>query len=287
MIMKFLILSFLILLLSVSAIGQVGASGSMALAPARFELEMKPGTETTVVLNLDFRAGSESSQPVRIVASLNDWTMTKDGRVEYFRSNSQPNSAAPWMIYTPGEASVVPGTIHPIRVTISVPENAVPGDHLAALIIEQRPDQLKFETNARQMIVRYRLASVFYIKVPGLTRKGSVENLYAESTGDGVIVKPTLRNDGNSVIRPLAEVKILDNEGKIIADVPESEILPVLANSAVDQPVSIAKSLAPGTYTVKYRVDFRDGGKVTEGQTELLVKPPVQIASDGKSTKRP
>lgn len=286
--MKFLILSFvLLLLLSVSAIGQVGASASMALAPARFELEMKPGTETTVVLNLDFRAGSESSQPVRIVASLNDWTMTKDGRVEYFRSSSQPNSAAPWMIYTPGEASVVPGTIHPIRVTISVPENAVPGDHLAALIIEQRPDQLKFETNARQMIVRYRLASVFYIKVPGLTRKGSVENLFAESTGEGIVVSPTLKNEGNSVIRPVADIKIVDSEGKVVADVPESEILPVLGGAAVNQPVTIARSLGPGNYTVKYRVDFRDGGKVTEGQTELVVNPRVQIASDGKAVKKP
>jgi len=39
-----------IICLSVSALAQ---SGGMALGPARFELEMKPGTETTVVVNLD------------------------------------------------------------------------------------------------------------------------------------------------------------------------------------------------------------------------------------------
>ena len=126
------------MILPLSAAAQTAASdtppssGSMALSPARFELEMKPGTETTVVVNLDYRSEGGSTMPARIVASLNDWTITKDGRVEYSRANTQPNSASSWMIYTPGEAAVTPGTIHQIRVTVAVPANATPGDHLAA-----------------------------------------------------------------------------------------------------------------------------------------------------------
>ena len=46
------------------------AGNGISLAPARLELEMQPGTETTVVVNLDYHATSENSQPVRIVASL-------------------------------------------------------------------------------------------------------------------------------------------------------------------------------------------------------------------------
>lgn len=254
------------------------ASGSMAVAPARFELEMKPGTETTVVVNLDFRPGGESTRPVRILASLNDWTMTKDGRVEYFRAGTRERSASSWLLYSPGEATVLPGSIHQIRVTVSVPENAAPGDHLTALIIEQRPEKLAPAENTRQVIVRYRMASVFYIKVPGLTRKGGVENLYAEATPEGILVTPTLRNEGNTVIRPVTGVKILDSAGKVVADVPESEALPVLAASSINQPVTIARRLEPGKYTVKYRVDFQDGRQVTEGVTELVVAAPAQIA---------
>ncbi len=290
--MKTLALFFLILLgFSTVSLAQttpydpVPVGGSMAVSPARFELEMKPGTETTVVVNLDYRSGGESKEPVRIVASLNDWTITKDGRVEYFKANTRENSASPWLIYTPGEAAVVPGTIHQIRVTIAVPQNALPGDHLTSLIIEQRPEKLKYEANSKQMIVRYRMASVFYIKVPGLTKKGSVENLIAEATPDGILVTPTLKNDGNSVIRPVANVKVFDPDGKMVADIPESEILPVLAGSLLDQPVTIAKSLAPGSYTVKYRIDFQDGGKVTEGITDLVVK--TQIAAGEKPAKKP
>lgn len=260
--------------------------GSMGISPARFELEMKPGTETTVVINLDYRTGV-NSQPVRILATLNDWNITKDGRVEYSRANSLSNSASSWLIYSPGEAAVTPGTVHQIRVTIAVPQNATPGDHLTALIIEQRPEKLKFEQNVRQMIVRYRMASVFYIKVPGLTQKGSVENLLAESTPDGIVVTPSLKNTGNSMVRPTASLKVLDTDGKVVAELPEVDPLPVLAGAELNQAVRLDKSLAPGNYTVKYRIDFQDGHKATEGITDLVVRNVTQIAKSGTTTKTP
>ncbi len=264
------------------------AGDSMALSPARFELEMKPGTEQTVVVNLDYRSKGESKVPARIVATLNDWSITKDGQVEYSRANSKPNSASPWLIYSPGEAAVIPGTVHQIRVTISVPENATPGDHLTSLIIEQRPENIKFEqTNVKQVVVRYRMASVFYIKVPGLTKKGNIENLYAESTPEGIFVTPTLKNEGNSMIRPTSSVKILDADGKIVADLPEGESLPILAGSELNQALKIDKSLPPGSYTVKYRVDFQDGNRATEGITDLVVKTPTQIANTGTTVRKP
>jgi hypothetical protein len=54
--------------------------------------------------------------------------------------------------------------------------------------------------------------------------------------------------------------------------VPESETLPVLGGATLQRPYTIEQTLAPGAYTVRYRVDFQDGGKVTEGITDLIVK---------------
>lgn len=258
----------------------------MALSPARFELEMKPGTETTVVVNLDYRGGSGSTDPVRIVAALNDWTITPDGRVEYAAANTLPMSASPWLVFTPGEAAVIPGTIHQIRVTISVPADAAPGDHLTALVIQQRPEKLNAAQNLRQMIVRYRMASVFYIKVADLTRRGNFENLFAESTPGGLLVRPTFKNTGNSMIRPTAAVKVLNAEGKMVAELPDLEPMPILAGSESNQAVLIDKNLDPGVYTVKYRVDFQDGNKATEGITEVVVRA-AQVAAEKNAPKKP
>src|SRR5207247_5515108 len=102
-----------------------------------------------------------------------------------------PNSASGWLIYSPAETTVTPGNVHSIRVTISVPKDATPGDHLSALIVEQRPDTIKLIQNRRQMVVRYRMAAVFYIKVGQLTRRGSLENLHVEAGPSGVrVIRP-------------------------------------------------------------------------------------------------
>ena len=246
-------------------------SGSgISLAPARIEMEMRPGTEATVVVDLDYHA-AENSQPVRIVASLNDWTLNRNGEVEFQKANTLPNSASGWLIYSPAETTVTPGNVHSIRVTISVPKDATPGDHLSALIVEQRPDTIKLIQNRRQMVVRYRMAAVFYIKVGQLTRRGSLENLHAEASADSVRLIPTLKNQGNSAIRPLASAQITNAAGQIVAEATENESLPVLAGSELAKPLTIEKALAPGVYNIKYRVDFQDGNRPTEGVTDLVV----------------
>ena len=247
-------------------------TGGISLAPARFELEMQPGSETTVVVNVDYHTAAENSQPVRIVASLNDWTIDRDGQVRFEKPNTLPNSASSWLIHSPAETMVIPGKIHAVRVTISVPKDATPGDHLTALIVEQRPDSIKLNENRRQVVIRYRMGAVFYIKVPQLSRQGSLESLRAEATENQVTVTPVLKNGGNSVIRPLTSLKITDSTGVAIADLPQKEALPLLGGSELMQPVIVETRLRPGTYNVKYRVDFQDGTRPTEGITELVVK---------------
>ena len=247
------------------------AGNGISLAPARIELEMQRGSETTVVVNLDYHATTENSQPVRIVASLNDWTIDRDGQVKFERANTLPNSASPWLIYSPAETTVVPGNSHAIRVTISVPKDATPGDHLTALIVEQRPDNIKLNQNRRQMVIRYRMAAVFYIKVPQLRRQGSLESLRAEANAEQVVVTPLLKNSGNSVIRPLTSLKVTDSSGVAVAELSQKESLPLLGGAELLQPLMLESRLAPGTYTVKYRVDFQDGSRPTEGVTELVI----------------
>jgi len=256
----------------------------ISLAPARLELEMQPGSETTVVVNLDYHSVGANYQPVRIVASLNDWTINRDGEVRFERANTLPNSASSWLIYSPAETTVIPGNLHSIRVTVSVPKDATPGDHLSALIIEQRPDNIKLNENRRQVVIRYRMAAVFYIKVPQLRRQGSLESLRAEATAEQVVVTPLLKNAGNSVIRPLTSLKVTDAAGVAVAELLQKESLPLLGGAELAQPVVLETRLAPGTYAVKYRVDFQDGSRPTEGVTELVI-PATQRTSNGPMTR--
>jgi hypothetical protein len=244
----------------------------ISLAPARLELEMQPGSETTVVVNLDYHTNTGNSQPIRIVASLNDWTIDRTGQVRFEKPNTLPNSASSWLIYSPAETTVIPGNLHAIRVTVSVPKDATPGDHLTALVIEQRPENIKLDTNRRQMVIKYRMAAAFYIKVPQLRRQGSLENLKVEAKDDELTVTPLLKNSGNSVIRPLTSLRVMNGAGKAVLELPQAETLPLLGGSELMEPLVVQARLAPGTYTASYRVDFQDGSRPTEGVTEFVIR---------------
>lgn len=276
---------FILFVMPASAFGQsegeqpqdtstAGRDG-IGVAPARFEMPMMPGTEKTVVVNVIYNSATGEARPCRLVAYLGDWTILGNGETEFYRAGTRPRSASPWLIYSPAEVTAVPGKVHPIRVTISVPKDAAPGDHLAALFVESRPDNIKLEQNHRQVILRFRMAALFYIMVPQLTRKGSLENLKASETENGIVVTPTLKNSGNSHLRPIHSVKVLDATGAAVVDLSPRESLPVLGNSEMSPPLLIEKTLPPGTYSVQYRIDFKDGSSVTEGQTDLIIGPRI------------
>jgi methionine-rich copper-binding protein CopC len=246
------------------------ADGSaIALSPARFEAEMEPGSETTFVINLNYR--SKDTTPTRVAVSLNDWTMTGEGQINYAKAGTNVNSASSWIVYSPSDAMVTPGKTNSIRVTISVPMNATPGDHVVAIIVEPRPDNPKLTHNEKVVAVRYRMASTIYVKVPGLVRLGSLEKLKTSSTPDGIAITPTLKNSGNSLIRPLQSAKLIDAAGVVVEETPELESLPVLAGSELTRTLLLEKKVAAGKYTVRYRVNFQDGGKVVEGVSSVVV----------------
>lgn len=275
-----------------SAVDEKASAGSdgIALAPARFELEMQPGSETTVVINLDYHTARADAQPSRIIATLNDWTIDQAGGVQFYKAGTQAGSASPWIIYSPSEVTVQPGQTHSIRVTITVPKDAAPGDHLAALIVEQRPDTIKYNRSVRQMLVRFRMASMFYITVPQTTRRGTLENLQATAGPQGITITPTLKNEGNSAIRPLSSIQITDSHGRTVIELAEGESLPVLGGSLLSKSLKIDKTLPPGIYTVKYRVDFQGNGKATEGITDLVVKEDITnepVAATPKGIDKP
>jgi hypothetical protein len=269
---------------------QVPPLDDITISPSRVELVMPPGSQRTVVVNLIYTAVSGRAAPTRVLAYLGDWDISKDGKIGFYKPGTLENSACSWMIYSPVEDTLVPGRTHRIRVTISVPEGAAPGDHLAALFAEPRPDNIKTAQNQKQVQMKFRLASIFYIMVPGLTQKGTLSNLKAEAAEGRLVITPRFKNEGNSHIRPVYSVKVTDPAGVIVAEIANIESLPVLAHSETDLPVILEKNIPEGDYTVHYRVDLGDGG-ITEGETGLVVrqKPPVRTeaaagAKEGKIT---
>jgi len=262
------------LLLTHSAAAQPAAAprpSEIALAPTRFELPMAPGTEQTVVVNVISSGSDANAKPTRLLASLGDWTLTPTGDMSFAKPGTTPGSAAPWMIYSPVELSVTPGKTYPIRVTISVPKDATPGDHLAVLFVEERPGDIKTKKNVKQLTFHFRLAAVFYVMVTPLNAKGALAGLQANVVPGALEVIPTLRNEGNTHLRPAQSFQLLDASGKVVLEQEPSEGYPLLGGGELKQAMRVPQSLAAGEYSLRYRVDFKDGSKVIEGRTRVTV----------------
>ena len=244
----------------------------VVITPSRHELIMAPGTERTVVVDVIYTSESGKSAPARLVAYLNDWAIDKSGAIQFYAAGSKLDSATSWILHSPVELQIAPGSNTTIRVTITVPKDATPGDHTAALILEPRPDVLKTDPTRKRLQTRFRLAAIFYIMVPDLTTKPSLQNLRAETNDKGIVVIPTIRNEGNTHVRPVHSIKLVDPAGVIAAEITDTEWLPVLGGTETELRLLIEKTIPPGTYSVRYRVNFADGSALTEGQTELIVR---------------
>lgn len=243
----------------------------ITISPSRHELVMLPGAIKTVVVKLIYTSVSGKAEPTRVLTYPGDWSLSRDGKMGFYKPGTIANSACAWLTYSPVEDTIIPGNTHAIRVTISVPADAKPGDHRAVLFVEPRGDNLKLSQSRKQVRMKFRLASIFYIMVPALTRKPSLENLKAEASEKSVVVTPTFKNEGNSHVRPVCSIKVVDQAGVVVAEMSNVELLPVLALSEIDIPVMVDVSLGEGNYQVRCRVDF-GYGEVTEGRTDLIVR---------------
>lgn len=250
---------------------QPAGEGGIAIAPSRFELTLPPGTSKTVVLKVIHDKGP-NSRGQRLLAVLNDWDLDGEGKLSYYKGGSRPNSAVRWILHSPVEMMTRPGGMHPVRITVTVPKNARPGDYTTAMIIEPRPSNIK--KSGRHVAFRLRLAAILYVMVPPFKTDASLKALRAElKSSEEITVTALLENKGNHRVRPKCGVTVIDAKGLEVARRATAEELPVLRGHTLQQrlPVALNKPLGPGSYSVRYRINFGDGKATVEGRTTLSV----------------
>lgn len=247
-------------------------SDEIAISPSRLELAVAPGTDRTVVVNIVYSSQNASAaKPSRLLASLGDWNLSPAGQIQFFRPGELEHGATKWVIYSPVEFTAVPGRTSQIRVTVRVPADAAPGEYTSVLFVEERPGQLKKKTNRKELAFHFRLSTIIYVQVPAVTKKGSLKALKAEMSPRGVLVTPTVVNEGNSHIRPSQSFQVFNDKNAVVAEFNQPEGFPILRESSSSPPLVAPAVLPPGEYQVRYRIDFNDGTPVKEGRTKLAV----------------
>lgn len=304
--MKLKSLFYLVALLFVFATASASSvkAQGFGVSPGRIELEVKPGAERTTVLTVDYGKEEQiKDQPnIRVIARAEDWGLKPDGELLTAPAGTQPRSATNWLIFSPAEFTIAPGTKQTIRLTISVPAGTKPGDYYTAVYLEDRNPPPPPQANNPQINIRYRFYSLIYVMVPELTRRGEITNLVASAEEGKTVVNATLKNTGNSHIRGIHSVEIKNEADQTVAEIPRKEATVLLGDSEMTLQLALDKRLPAGKYKVVYSIDFGKTQSVLVGKTMLeitgsenaaaangagnssIAKEPVTISAESKTS---
>ncbi len=120
------VLSVLVLLTAAPLLrGQL----SLSLSPVQMEFVLNPGKSGAQSIVI----GNGSSSPVGIKAEIDSWMIGRPGIDVFPSEGAGALSARDWFQVESGAFEIPPGEQREVTLSITVPENALPGQYTAAL----------------------------------------------------------------------------------------------------------------------------------------------------------
>src|SRR5579864_3143652 len=244
------------------------AQVGLGLSPMRLEMKLKSGSEQSGVLTLS----SDSSDKVRVRAEALDFLIDQDQTPQFESSlpSEEGFSCRDWVSVNPVETEVAPLKQVNIRYTVRVPATAESsrGYH-CAIGFTTLPTDSQVGSNGIKTAVR--VVSAFYVVVgnPGIEGQFKELRLVRSTEGDKPhwVGEVVVQNHSLTHFRPVGELSVLDRDGKVIESVALTP-LPALPQREQRYLVPFTTDLAPGTYTLRARVDF--GTNVIEEGTAII-----------------
>ncbi|WP_436794222.1 hypothetical protein [Actinospongicola halichondriae] len=190
-----------------------------------FTYTLDPGDvfgDTVAVSNL-------SDAPIRFAITPTDAISVADtGGFAALKDPADSVGVGTWVQLAEGDYRVEPGERIDVPFSITVPEDAEPGDHVGAILAldadapgfdpESAPEGVSFDVN-------YRLGARIYVRVGGpVTPALRIDDLSVERDGDQAIVTWEVENTGNLRLQPTAEVRVTGWFGRTVARAPLQEL---------------------------------------------------------------
>lgn len=217
-----------------------------SIEPARLELVIPAGRQKGKSILID---NTKEDSPAHIKIYAQDITYLPDGTHDFLNPGSTPWSCSRWIKVVPEELDIPAGKAKSVRISVEVPPEAKGGGYAI----------LFFEVGAPSLIkgigVNLRIGAMVLVTIPGTEiYKAKLSNLSFSKPKD---IQASIFNEGNLLIRPEGEVKILDSRGKRIKKVDlNPNGLGILPQTLRKFNVQLDKALPKGKYTLKTEVDF-------------------------------
>ncbi len=249
----------------------------------RLELGMQPGAQTSGVVTLSNNSNDKTRVRAQILDFLIDQNQTP--QFEGKLSSESAFSCRDWVSVNPMETEVAPGVQMNVRYTIRVPETAdLPRGYHCAVGFTTLPTDTQIQGTGIRTAVQ--VVAAFYVTLGNPGIEGGFKELKLVRSADGAktqwIGEVVLGNSGLTHFRPVGELSVMDSNGNVLQSAPLTPF-PTLPRREQRYTIPFDHDFAPGTYTLRARVDF-GRNEIEEGTAVVEVRqlPNPRYASTQK-----
>ncbi|MEK7610147.1 MAG: hypothetical protein AAB468_00105 [Patescibacteria group bacterium] len=176
----------------------------LAISPAKIEVEVAPGAQTTVPIFLL----NPSAEPVTVRVSAEDvvggTSAAADGEViKLLATDGSPYSLKSYLSFSTREVSLAPGEQVALPVTVSLPAGAPAGGLYGAVLFS-----FGAPTGGAPAQVVNRLASLFFVRTGVATAPNSELIGFKLITREPLAFALTVENSGNIYLNPYGLITI-------------------------------------------------------------------------------
>jgi hypothetical protein len=244
----------------------VGQKGSF------FDLTMRAGEERT--LQVDIANDGGDAIAARTYAA-DVYTIINGGFGASLRDQPRTGTTT-WVFYPTSVVSLGAGERTRRSFTIAVPRDAGPGEYITSLVLENNQPILGAGAVGLSQIVRQAVAVV--VTVPGLrSPQLAIGSATHQVLAGRSIVRVAVQNPGNVRLKPRVGFSLIDAAGSLVSQTTmQMDTFYAHTNTFVEFP--IATLLAPGTYTVRLRLDAPPGAHADAAIVLIVTGTPAVVS---------
>lgn len=211
---------------------------------AYFKLNLSAGG----VVTRDVLLTSGSDAPLEVIGYPVDALTGVTSGVVFANRKDPVEEAGRWVGLSARRVTLAPGASRRVRVTIRVPADAAPGDHVGGVVFQRAgaPKASGGTFSVRQVV---RVALATHVRVDGSLRRGMAlgELGIKPVTGTQVpSITMALRNTGNVLCKPIVRVELV-REGQALG-VERRDLDTILPGDEIAYPMPWPRPLDAGTY---------------------------------------
>ncbi|WP_427158458.1 P pilus assembly protein, chaperone PapD [Aliinostoc sp. HNIBRCY26] len=223
-----------------------GISGGTAQAQVQIspmviqaEANQRPAEGVIYVKNM-------TNEPFRARVYVQPFTYDRDAGFQSLQSS--PTDLSPYLQFSPGELTILPGATRRIRLISQLPPNLPDGEYRVVIFTENLKEINSTDINGNAISIRGKVGSTFYVRKGNVSPRLTVDSAQLNTTAKKIQL--LVKNTGTASALPTANWT-LKREGKIIrsGQIPPTAIVAqsdrnfLINLVAPDQP-----EITPGEY---------------------------------------